>query len=322
MAVAGSGLSDGSGDVDTARLSSAPLAASAAMAGAGRVTPDVTLGLEVGAALAADPDTGVSPRATGSDAAHLVDVDTLAEKMNSDRVTGSPQAAADLTAAVAAPANGSGAGAGDAASSKDSGRLIGAAAVDTASLQMDVTRPWNPFLVPERGIEGAAPLLSNNDLSQTSPIAPRTVGLTGDMAAEGMAANVRWMVDGEVRDARVNVSPAGLGPLSIHVAMEGDSVSVSIVASQAASRELIDAMVPRLREQLASQGHETVHVDVSTDSDGEHRDAGSTGFAEDQWTAGSELDASETNERDVAVMPAGTSQQSGSGGQGLIDAWV
>jgi len=104
--------------------------------------------------------------------------------------------------------------------------------------------------------------------------------------------------------------------------MEGDSVSVSIVASQAASRELIDAMVPRLREQLASQGHETVHVDVSTDSDGEHRDAGSTGFAEDQWTAGSELDASETNERDVAVMPAGTSQQSGSGGQGLIDAWV
>lgn len=196
----------------------------------------------------------------------------------------------------------------------------GLAAVDAAAPQLDVTRPWNPFLGSERGIEGAAPPLSTSDSDLASPIAPRTVGLIGDAAEEGMAANVRWMADGGIKDARVNVSPAGLGPLSIHVAMEGDSVSVSIVASQTASRELLDAMVPRLRDQLVSQGHETVHVDVSTGHGGRQNEARDGDFAAGDWAASGETN--EMNELDVAAMSSGTARREAPGGQGLIDAWV
>ena len=45
--------------------------------------------------------------------------------------------------------------------------------------------------------------------------------------------------------------------------MNNENTNVSIIATQGATREALDAMLPRLREQLGAQGFENVRVDIA-----------------------------------------------------------
>ena len=116
--------------------------------------------------------------------------------------------------------------------------------------------------------------------SPSVPIAPRSVPLDGGGdAAEALAAGVRWTAGDGRGHAWINVTPAGLGPVAIRVAVEGDQVSVSIAASQAGAREALEPMLPRLREQLAADGHRSVDVDLSGGRDDPRRQADGDGRA-------------------------------------------
>lgn len=181
---------------------------------------------------------------------------------------------------------------------------------------------WNMFHPGGGGIVAAAPLASGG-AEGVAPVAPRSVPLTGTAADAALAANVRWMVDGGVRDARVNVSPAGLGPLSIRVSLEGEALSVAIVASQGAAREALEAMVPRLREQLAAHGHEGVQVDVSGGRGGEERAAADAERRDGATRGGDARSAVADDGAATGSAAAGDGRGAGRGvASGLIDAWV
>ncbi len=121
----------------------------------------------------------------------------------------------------------------------------------------------NMLSTPASGIV-TAPILAKADLTGT-PIAqtPLNVPLLTPAAPEAMAGNVRWMVGEGVQNAVVNVSPNGMGPISVQIGIEKEQMSISIVASQANTREALESMLPRLRDQLSTQGVETVRVDIS-----------------------------------------------------------
>ncbi|MGQ7848478.1 flagellar hook-length control protein FliK [Granulosicoccus sp. 3-233] len=121
----------------------------------------------------------------------------------------------------------------------------------------------NTFLPVTGGIVTAPVMLRSDAVSATPVSAPFDLPVLVDDADATMASNVKWMVKEGVQNATVTVSPAGMGPISVKVGIEQDQMSVSIVASQHTTREALDAMLPRLREQLAGQGHESVRLDVS-----------------------------------------------------------
>lgn len=131
----------------------------------------------------------------------------------------------------------------------------------------------NMFHTMSSGIV-TAPVPLRSDTSGTQPAnAPLTLPLLQSDADKTMSSNIRWMVNEGVRNAVVNVTPSGMGPISVSVGIENDHMNVTIVALQGSTREALDSMLPRLREQLAAQGHDSVRVDISN-GDTENSDRG------------------------------------------------
>ena len=131
----------------------------------------------------------------------------------------------------------------------------------------------NMFLPLSGGIV-TAPVLQRTDMTSPVPVTtPFELPLLAEDADAAMASNVKWMAKEGIQNATVTVSPAGMGPISVKVGIEQDQMSVSIMAAQQTTREALDSMLPRLREQLAAQGHESVKLDVS-DGRGEQSRSG------------------------------------------------
>lgn len=120
-----------------------------------------------------------------------------------------------------------------------------------------------------------APVSSRTDSVGTQiASAPLNVALLTPAANESLAGNIRWMVNEGVQNASVTVTPAGMGPIAVKIGIDNEQMNVSIVATQGSTREALDALLPRLREQLLSQGHDSVRVDVSDGKSDNTRSSG------------------------------------------------
>ncbi len=121
----------------------------------------------------------------------------------------------------------------------------------------------NMLSVPASGTV-TAPILVKADMTGTPTVStPLNVPLLTPAATEAMAGNVKWMVGEGVQNAIVNVTPNGMGPISVQIGIEKEQMSISIVASQSTTRDALEALVPRLRDQLGAQGVDAVRVDIS-----------------------------------------------------------
>ena len=127
----------------------------------------------------------------------------------------------------------------------------------------------NMFLSSAGGIL-TAPVLQRADAGSTQAItAPLNMPILQGDSEKAMAGNIRWMVNEGVKNAVINVTPSGMGPISVRVGKEKDHINVSIIALQGSTREALDSMLPRLREQFAAQGHNSVNVDISDGRSGQ-----------------------------------------------------
>lgn len=105
--------------------------------------------------------------------------------------------------------------------------------------------------------------LTNMQGVSTSLQAPLNVPLLTSNASEGLSGNIRWMVGEGIQNATVSVTPSGMGPITVQIGVEKEQMSISIVAAQASTREALEATLPRLREQLGTQGLDSIRVDIS-----------------------------------------------------------
>ena len=140
----------------------------------------------------------------------------------------------------------------------------------TASLQISSAegdsvagnQPSNMFLAASNGIV-AAPNPARTTAGSSLVLAPTVMQMTPDFQDQALVGNVRWMVNEGISNATINVSPGGMGPISVQLTMEGEKMNVAFFAGQAATREALDMAAPRLRDHLQAQGHDQVRVEVS-----------------------------------------------------------
>lgn len=65
-----------------------------------------------------------------------------------------------------------------------------------------------------------------------------------------------WMVNQRLQNAEIRLSPAHLGSIEVRLSMSGEQASVQFLAASAATRETLEASMPRLREMFAAAGLE------------------------------------------------------------------
>lgn len=178
---------------------------------------------------------------------------------------------------------------------------VQSAVLASASADNVSQTPDNMFHSLSGGIV-TAPILQRADAGNTQAVnAPVNMPILQNDADKAMASNIRWMVNEGVKNAVINVTPSGMGPISVSIGLEKEQMNVSIVALQGATREALDSMLPRLREQLAAQGHDSVKVDIS-DGRPEQSDRGySEQFLSERNDAESGTDSEGTHSNVVGI---------------------
>jgi flagellar hook-length control protein FliK len=88
--------------------------------------------------------------------------------------------------------------------------------------------------------------------------------------ASGVGQQIQWMVGKSVSSASINVTPADLGPLKIHVQMQHDGgLQVQLMAHQHMTRDMLEQSLPRLRDWLQEAGLGQANVSVGPDTSGD-----------------------------------------------------
>lgn len=103
--------------------------------------------------------------------------------------------------------------------------------------------------------------------------------------ARNLEGQLRQMIQHGPREMTLRLNPAELGNLQIRVNMEKDVASLAVTSQHAAVKEMIEATLPQLRQNMAAQGLNLGEVEVDVNEQladqsafgnafGEHRESG------------------------------------------------
>ncbi len=80
---------------------------------------------------------------------------------------------------------------------------------------------------------------------------------------EAMVEKVMWMSSQNLRSVEIQLDPAELGPLEIHIQHRGQELQVQFVSQNPSVREALEAQMHRLRDMFGQQGLEQAEVTVA-----------------------------------------------------------
>ncbi|MEJ6655581.1 MAG: flagellar hook-length control protein FliK [Pseudomonas sp.] len=86
---------------------------------------------------------------------------------------------------------------------------------------------------------------------------------------EAMVEKVMWMSSQNLRSVEIQLDPAELGPLEIHIQQRGQELQVQFVSQNPSVREALEAQMHRLRDMFGQQGMEQAEVSVADRSAGD-----------------------------------------------------
>ncbi|MET0065890.1 MAG: flagellar hook-length control protein FliK [Candidatus Thiodiazotropha sp.] len=85
---------------------------------------------------------------------------------------------------------------------------------------------------------------------------------------QGLGERVQWMVNQNIQQAEIKLTPPNLGPLEIKISVQHDQTHVTFLAAQAPTREALEASIPRLREMLGDINLNLANVNVGQQQSG------------------------------------------------------
>jgi flagellar hook-length control protein FliK len=86
---------------------------------------------------------------------------------------------------------------------------------------------------------------------------------------QAVGERVQWMVNQNVQQAEIKLTPPNLGPMEIRVSIQNDQTHVTFIAAQAPTREALESSIPRLREMFGEINLNLGNVDVGQHQAGE-----------------------------------------------------
>lgn len=107
---------------------------------------------------------------------------------------------------------------------------------------------------------------------------------------ENFSQRVHWVVNQSISGAQIRLNPQHMGPIEVRIQMQNEQATVSFTAQHGATREAIDAALPRLREMFNEQNVNVVDIDVSQHSFAEQREQQASNNDEDTSAHLSEFD--------------------------------
>lgn len=136
---------------------------------------------------------------------------------------------------------------------------------------------------------GLQSTLSPVPLKASSPLLPVDVPVGQAGWDKAMGEKIQWMIGRNIQTAEVKLTPPNLGPLEIRVSVQQDQTSVNFIATQAPTREALEAALPRLREMLGEANLTLVDVDVGQRGDADSSRQWETQRSKTSYPAGHEI---------------------------------
>jgi len=94
---------------------------------------------------------------------------------------------------------------------------------------------------------------------------------------QDFSQRIQWVVNQSMSGAQIKLNPQNMGPVEVRVQMQNDQISLSFTAQHGATREAIEAALPRLREMFSEQNINMADVDISQHSFSEQRERQAAG---------------------------------------------
>jgi flagellar hook-length control protein FliK len=92
---------------------------------------------------------------------------------------------------------------------------------------------------------------------------------------QAVGERIQWMVNQNVQQAEIKLTPPNLGPLEIKISLQNDQTNVTFIAAQAPTRDALESSIPRLREMFGEINLNLANVDVGHQQAGEPGQEGS-----------------------------------------------
>ena len=123
------------------------------------------------------------------------------------------------------------------------------------------------------------------------------------LLADAVWAQFNWMADRSINRATIELHPEDLGQIDIELQLDGKSLRVEFVASQAETRQLLESALPKLRELFANNGLQMTGADVhdGRTGHGSGHSPGPSQRAADQFKPGDKNDNREQLQANVAI---------------------
>jgi len=86
-----------------------------------------------------------------------------------------------------------------------------------------------------------------------------------------MGEQVKFMAKNELNFAEIRLTPPQLGPVEVRLTMHQDQAQVTLFATHAATRDALEAALPRLRDMFADAGLNLTGANVASESFTEQR---------------------------------------------------
>lgn len=127
----------------------------------------------------------------------------------------------------------------------------------------NTTQPATPTVATSAQTLTAQDAVSARSASPTTTV---DVPLRQPGWDQALSERVLWVANNKFQGAEIKLNPAHLGPVEVRVQLHNDQAQISFTAQHAATREALEAALPRLREMFSASGYNLVDVNVSQHS--------------------------------------------------------
>ena len=121
-----------------------------------------------------------------------------------------------------------------------------------SSASAGVVTPANEQFSPVA--TGAVQEMTNSPSITKADLPPVEIPMSNARWSGAVAQRALVAIQQGLQQAEIRVTPAHLGPIEMHIQLQDERASVTMISPHAAVRELLEAATPRLRELLEQQG--------------------------------------------------------------------